>query len=74
MKKIYYVPLLLTLTACTLPSNSEVIMLASPEKRTPKSGYMPSPEKPLKDPVVEEKPSVLPSIAPQIGIRVPLID
>jgi hypothetical protein len=70
MKKIYSIPLLLTLTACTLPSNSEVIMRASPEKRTSKE-YMPSPEKPLKDPVIEKQPAVLPPIAPQIGIRVP---
>jgi hypothetical protein len=73
MKKIYYIPLFLSLSACTLPSNSEVIMRAGAEHRTPKSEYMPAPEKPFKDPI-SEKPTILPTLAPQVGIRVPLED
>ncbi len=66
MKKLYSGLLLLSLSACSLFPNSEVIMRASPEAK-PSRSPMPPTEKPLAAP-----PSEVPVIAPRIGLRVPL--
>ncbi len=71
MKNYYYILLPLILAACSSLSNSEVIMKASPDKRPSKSEYMPTPEKPLKTHESEEIHH-LPTLAPRLGIRVPL--
>lgn len=68
MRRLYYIVLPLLLGACSSFSDSEVIMRASPEER-PTKLHMPSTEKPLQAPYNEERPL---SIAPQIGVRVPL--
>ena len=71
MKKIFPLLLFLLLGACAPGSEPEVFVKARPEKRPDKRPHMPSIEKPLDAPHDPENPH-LPSIAPQIGIRVPL--
>lgn len=68
MRRRYYIVLPLLLGACSSLSKSEVIMRAGPEERTSKL-HMPATEKPLQSPHNEER---LLSIAPQIGVLLPL--
>jgi len=68
MKTPYLLALSLLLAACSSFSDSQVIMKASPEERLSKSP-LPTPEKPLQAPHIDDKTI---SIAPQIGVRLPL--
>lgn len=68
MRRLYPIVLSLLLGGCSTFSDSEVIMRASPETRTSKPN-MPPIEKPLQTAPIDDKTI---SIAPQIGLRLPL--
>ena len=54
---------------CSSLEDSEVTMKVNSEKRKPKHELMPLEETPVENPSQAEK---IPSIAPQVGIRIPL--
>lgn len=54
---------------CSSFSNSEILLKTNPDKRKQKPEYMPCDEKPIES-KLHEKKSI--SIAPQLGIRIPL--